>query len=489
MDMLKLYFSDVFEVSKQSLKDYGTIDLSLASDLPMFIDPFLLFNSDKEEYQQLHNNIIEYLRFLRDKSLAHATLSEGQLRAWYYFSEVKQNWLGFTFLGNGGSGLGRDFAIALHDNLHAIFSTFGNETVSTGSHLEKLCLVKDNVGKDNISDFTSNLIKEYLLDYTQAYAQANIKPEYLKQITIRRVRFNYTTETWADKTYTLPWYMNDFVLLTPRDMLTKDDTWINKQDLVSDFNEIPEAIPNEQLREQINNYFASVLPTEASKKERDEAVIKTIREFPQLIDYYIKHKEQTGEQASEISGQKVEDIERKIDDAQELSTLLSSDTDFYQQPASSLDEAIERSRYLKHCIEDRDGYLIINPPLAQKTSSEKIVQLVFTLVWFGSIYDFNREPNNGRGPVDATVSMGSLDKTIVEFKLAKNTKLRHGLEKQTRVYLSANNTKKKVVVIVCYTEQEQLKVSNLLSELGLSGEPNIVVIDARNDNKPSASRA
>jgi hypothetical protein len=67
--MLKLYFSDVFEVSKESLKDYGTIDLSLASDLPMFIDPFLLFNSEKDDYQKLHEEIIKYLTFLRDKSI------------------------------------------------------------------------------------------------------------------------------------------------------------------------------------------------------------------------------------------------------------------------------------------------------------------------------------------------------------------------------------------------------------------------------------
>jgi uncharacterized heparinase superfamily protein len=36
------------------------------SDLPLFIDPFLLFNSDKPEYQELHDGIIAYLRFLRN---------------------------------------------------------------------------------------------------------------------------------------------------------------------------------------------------------------------------------------------------------------------------------------------------------------------------------------------------------------------------------------------------------------------------------------
>ena len=61
------------------------------------------------------------------------------MRSWYKFPEVKQNWLGFTVNGNHGSGLGRDFAVALHTNLHKLFADFGKEKVTHGSHLEKLC--------------------------------------------------------------------------------------------------------------------------------------------------------------------------------------------------------------------------------------------------------------------------------------------------------------------------------------------------------------
>jgi hypothetical protein len=49
--------------------------ISLVSDLPLFIDPFLLFNSDKPEYRRLPDSIIDYLRFLRDKSVGHKALS------------------------------------------------------------------------------------------------------------------------------------------------------------------------------------------------------------------------------------------------------------------------------------------------------------------------------------------------------------------------------------------------------------------------------
>jgi hypothetical protein len=154
---LNVYFSDWFGVSPDDLECYGAFNISLINDLPVFIDPFLLFGSDKPEYQALHERIIEYITFLRRMSES-GPISRGLVKHWFLFPEVKQNWLGFSKVGNSGSGLGAKFGVALNNNLATIFTDFGAEKVTKGSHLEKLCLVKDGVGKDNISDFTTNLI-------------------------------------------------------------------------------------------------------------------------------------------------------------------------------------------------------------------------------------------------------------------------------------------------------------------------------------------
>ena len=69
-DTVQIYFSDFFSVAPSTLDEYGAFSVSLINDLPVFIDPFLIFNSRKPEYQQLHQDIIRYVRFLRDK--AHA---------------------------------------------------------------------------------------------------------------------------------------------------------------------------------------------------------------------------------------------------------------------------------------------------------------------------------------------------------------------------------------------------------------------------------
>jgi len=231
---MKLYFSDFFEVSSEAIEKYGAFNISLLSDLPLFIDPFLLFNSKKAEYRRLHDEIIKYLRFLKDKA-ASRQLDPALIHAWYRFPEIKQNWLGFSFSGNRGSGLGLKFAHALYSNLGILFEDFGYEQITRGSHLEKLCLIASGVGKDNISDFTMNLTHGYLLDYTQQFAQKYLEKKFLKRIAVDKVAFNYQTETWERGIFELPFFQGDYVLLTPRNILTKDDTWINSTLPVSMF--------------------------------------------------------------------------------------------------------------------------------------------------------------------------------------------------------------------------------------------------------------
>ena len=95
--------------------------------------------------------------------------------------------------------------------------------------------------------------------------------------------------------------------------------------------------------------------------------------------------------------------------------------------------------------------------------------------------------NNGRGPVDFKISKGSKDKTLVEFKLAKNTKLKQNLAKQVDVYESANQSNNSIKVIFFFSIGEKRRVNDILKELNLSNDQNIVMIDARKDNKKSAS--
>ncbi len=485
---MNIYFSDVFEVAPEALEQYGAFNISLISDLPLFIDPFLLFNSKKPEYQRLHDEIIHYLRFLKDRAIT-TELNPGLLNAWYRFPEVKQNYLGFCVGGNSGSGLGKQFAESLHSNLQALFVNFGHETVTKGSHLEKLCLIKDRVGKDNISDLTTNLIKGFLLEYTQAFAVKQIGLKFRKRFAIQKVSFNYNTESWQPGTFDLPEWRGDYVLLTPKNILTKDDIWINKHDLFEDYDSIPESISNDALRAQVNQYFRAVLPKNPNESERKEAARKTIVHFPELFDYYIRHKEDHGDKAVSVSHLKVlESHQLYVEQFKALVELLAKRTDFYGVLGNTHDEARARINFLKDVIEKQDGYKLLylkGDPIKR----ENDLQILYRFTWFATPSDVNREVNNGRGPVDFKISRGSKDKTLVEFKLAGNTALERNLESQVEIYEQANDAKKSFKVIIYFSPLELAKVVRVLKKLKLEKNPYIILIDARNDNKPSASKA
>jgi hypothetical protein len=485
---MDLYFSDYFEVEESILEEYGAFNISLVTDLPLFIDPFLLFNSDKAEYQELHEDIIKYLKFLRDE--ARPDLDRGLIKAWYTFKEVKQNWLGFTEFGNDGSGLGMVFASALHASLNTILSNFGEEDVTRGSHLEKLTLIKAGVGRDNISDFTTNLIKHYLLAYTEKFAREHIDPNYCSEYSVQKAQFNYNTKSWMVRKYYLPMLNGDFVLLTPADMLTRDDTWINHGDMLNHITQLPAAVEDEQLRSQIENYFSSRLNEKSTRAERKAAAQATVNQFRELIDIYIKLKEDDGDQAAASSLAKIEDTRRTLVNQVRLAiTGLGEKTKFYEQSWTSYDEARIRVLQFKQYVENQDGYLVINRGDGQPLSNEHEVQLFFGLIWMNNDFDINREPNNGRGPVDFKVSFGSKDKSLIEFKLAKSSSLKRNLERQVKIYEKANQTKQSVKAIICYSEADQLKLKRVLDELGLTSDESIIAIDARSDNKISASKA
>ena len=167
---------------------------------------------------------------------------------------------------------------------------------------------------------------------------------------------------------------------------------------------------------------------------------------------------------------------------------LESRSDFYDKAWNSYDEALERVLLFKDYVENNDGYKLINRA-GKPFSREDEVQLFFGLIWCRTEFDVNREPNNGRGPVDFKVSYSAGDKSLIEFKLGSNSSLKRNLENQVDVYKKANKTEKAIKVIVCYTAADQARVARVLKELGLDAETSVVVIDARNDNKPSGSKA
>lgn len=494
----RIKFSKYFKVKKEALDNEGFFNISLIADLPLFIDPFHLFYSQNKDYQKLHKEIIDYLSFLKKISADYRAVKipDSLLNTYYKFPEVKQNWFGFSYIGNDGRGLGKKFANALNTNFNELFNDFGSGKKSY--HLEKLTLIADRVGKDSISDFTTNLIHGFLAQKTEDFAKKHIVASKLGAFTIKRAEFDHVNQVWKPKKFTLPKFNGDYVLLTPKDLLTKNDTWINKSDFIKDFEEIPTAMTNEVLREQLSRYFNQKLKeyekTKLNKKTkktvgyqtqetRTKAVIETVRQFPQSIDVYIKIKEDKGDQAKVLSEGYVSETEIFFEN--QFSNFAQL-VDTSKPKPTSYQESYDRALYFKECVELHDNYKNLYD--GDKPANEDWIQRMFWFVLYGSESDVNREPSNGLGEPDFVASQGRKDKTIVEFKLASSSSLEKNILNQVKKYKEVNNAKQGIWVIVFFTYEEHQKVLNILEKNKLSNDKNYVLVDARKDNKISASK-
>lgn len=476
---MKQFFSEFFEINENTLEEYRTFNISLLSDLPLFIDPFLLFTSKKPEYIKLHKQIIKYLKFLRDKAVEDA-LNDGLIDAWYKFPEVKQNWFGYSKTSNKGSGLGTKFANALTLNLK-IFNKSEHKRIS-GNHFEKLCLINGGVGKDNISDFTTNLIKDYLLNYTQEFAQKYLDKKFRAIHRVKKVRFDYETETWIPDSFELPTYDNDYIILTPVDMLTKDETWINRTEFTKTFRLVIDSVPDATLRAQFTNYLENKLIELAEEKkptpkQQTEAVNDTILQFPELIEYYVRGKEENGSEAESISSSKVfESKQLYIKHFKQLGLRLFESTEFYNIDTVLFEDCLKRLNIIKDLVENKGGNEIFHFE-SKPIEDEDNLSILFRLTWKASQHKLTEDNNSSE---IITTWKDSNKKLKIVLKLSTNTQIKKTLEKLKNVYKESSIEQEYILVLVCYSKEELNSIQSLLKKMDMSEHKNIVFINASN---------
>lgn len=157
-----------------------------------------------------------------------------------------------------------------------------------------------------------------------------------------------------------------------------------------------------------------------------------------------------------------------------------------EEAMTSFEEACRRLTRFKLWIESQDGSKLLRDIREIK---EGHLQLLFkyACTMTPSSYCFDREVNNGRGPVDFLASKGMNDRTIIEFKLASNKELEDSLQFQVEVYKKANETLKCVLVVFYFNMVELSRVHNLFNKYQTDIDNSRIIIDCRSD-KPSASK-
>lgn len=246
-------------------------------DTPLAIDPFLLFKSRSEDLRFLHDQLISLfnrgIKFYRENDL-------DSLQRLIQFPEVDEVAFGYSEGKIKGSGLGSTLNQLLADTLAS-----SPDLRSRGlRHVEELQLLSVGVGPDRISDIAGNVLKIYLIEYTQKQAELWSIPV-SKQLPINH-SFDFDDWTWTDGYYDLP--MNPEsgmpILLVPR-RIVRLLPWINYDDYArTEFRSFLQPSRGPRLPRYPG------MPMEKRKNLAKAEVIDITRHRLDIVDSYIGRK-------------------------------------------------------------------------------------------------------------------------------------------------------------------------------------------------------
>ena len=131
----------------------------LDTDIPLYVDPFLLWKSPSQQDQALHTAMISAInqvgKLYVDGNEAFA------INLLIGLSECPEVGLG-TARNRQGKRIGEDLAL----DVLSLFRVVPQIERSGLQHLEAVQLLVDQVGKDRISDLACSLLKSFLIDFT-----------------------------------------------------------------------------------------------------------------------------------------------------------------------------------------------------------------------------------------------------------------------------------------------------------------------------------
>jgi hypothetical protein len=132
----------------------------LGVDIPVGIDPFLLYKSRDPVLRELHAQLLDVFN-AGIKAVANGDLAEA--RRIFDFPEVAAIGFGYTQRGKRGSGVGDRLSGLVIETVVASPSLQERGV----RHVEEMQLLSAGIGPDRVSDIAANVLKRFLIEYTQ----------------------------------------------------------------------------------------------------------------------------------------------------------------------------------------------------------------------------------------------------------------------------------------------------------------------------------
>ncbi len=190
----------------------------LDEDIPLYLDPFLLWKSPAQQDNALHLSLVNsfnHLGYLRNKgNISEATDTLVNL------SECSE-----VGLGTGKSKRGLKISQKTAAEILNLFNAVPAIKLSGFSHFEEIQLYVNNISKDRISDIACNFLKSFMIDFTQDECKRyNIPMQMFAEIEV----YNNKTHRLEKENINLPFNPENEspIILVPKRWL-RYTPWIN----------------------------------------------------------------------------------------------------------------------------------------------------------------------------------------------------------------------------------------------------------------------
>lgn len=211
--------------------------LDFERDNELFIDPYRLNELDGELAKRAKQKILGYFdlffKYVKEKD------EEGVKRIGRHLHEINATKLGYTDKSNKPSGKG----FCQRDLLFIFYKA--TQISDEIEDMPDILILSDRVGPDKVSDLTTNIIYEELLEFTKSIINKYKLDVEFENRT--KYIFNIESQNWEKKNILIPLIDNEEILFLPKKIVATYEIFSYQSvyhDLVFPFYKIHTAIHN-----------------------------------------------------------------------------------------------------------------------------------------------------------------------------------------------------------------------------------------------------
>ena len=291
----------------------------LDDDIPLYVDPFLLWKSPSLQDQALHTALVSSINHLG--YLAKTGKEKAAVEALIRISECQE-----AGLGSARDKQGKRIGEGTAKEILSLFSAIPQVKLGGFEHIEEIQLFVDQIGKDRVSDLTCSLTKSFLIDFTIDQCAKHGIPT--RDVVLDGV-FDYTAKAFKNEKLPLPVNPNRNapLLLVPKRWL-RFSPWISYDDYFAAACVKDETTPQERVAVlQFNRHHYDMVLTYVRQKERTQADCKNDPLFKPIAVTSAKRKL---EEIRRLPSGKSDNADKRYEECvcQLLASLLYPQLDF-----------------------------------------------------------------------------------------------------------------------------------------------------------------